>query len=222
MAKRTLLSWSSGKDSAWALHLLRQDPAVDVAGLFTVVTERQGRAAMHATRMELLHCQANAAGLPLRTLALPDPCPEARSEEVMGRFIGECVAEGVECIAFGDLFLEEIRRYREAQLRGSGIEPLFPLWGMPTGELAETMLGAGLEAYVSSVDLGRLPLGVCGRRWTRKLIAGLPPGSDACGENGETHTIVTGGPMFRHAIPVRVGEVVARDGFAHADIIPIA
>ena len=173
MGRRTLLSWSSGKDSAWALHTLRHDTSVDLAGLFTVINERYGRASMHATRLELLNRQAGAAGLEIRTVALPAECSMEECDEIMGRFVAGCAAEGVECMAFGDLYLEDIRNYREAQLRGSGIEPLFPLWGTPTGTLAGEMLAAGLEAYISSVDLAKLPRSLAGRKWgSRPLLNG--------------------------------------------------
>ncbi|HEY6000899.1 MAG TPA: ATP-binding protein [bacterium] len=218
--RRTLLSWSSGKDAAWALHVLRDDPAIEVAGLFTVVNERHGRAAMHATRVELLERQAGAVGLPLRTIPIPDPCTDEQYRAAMGGFVATCVAEGVACMAFGDLFLQDVRTYRETQLAGTGIEPIFPLWGIPTAELAQRMLDAGLAAYVSCVDLAKLPADFAGRRWSRELLSALPPGCDPCGENGELHTVVVDGPMFRHAVPVAIGERLERAGFAFADIVP--
>jgi len=221
MKKRTLLSWSSGKDSAWALHSLRQDPRIELLGLFTVMNENHHRVSMHATRPEVLHRQAGAAGLPLQTIFLPDPCTMEQYGDTMRGFVSESVARGIECMAFGDLFLEEIRDYRVKQLKGTGIEPLFPLWGRPTRELSEQMLSAGLEAYVSSVDLSKLPSHFAGRKWSRALIEEMPQGCDPCGENGEIHTVVTGGPMFQHAIAVRVAEVVERNGFAYADIIAV-
>jgi uncharacterized protein (TIGR00290 family) len=220
MSKRTLLSWSTGKDSAWALHVLRRSPDVDVAGLFTVVNRAYNRVSMHATNAELLGRQAQAAGLPLQTIELPDPCSIEECDAIMGRFVAACAGAGVTAMAFGDLFLADVRAYRERQLAGSGIEPLFPLWGLPTAELAEQMLAAGVEATVSSVDLAKLPAAVAGRRWSRELIAEFPPGIDPCGEYGEIHTVVTGGPMLREPIPVRVGEIVVRGGFAYADIVP--
>lgn len=221
MKKRTMLSWSSGKDSAWTLHVLRQDPDIELVGLFTVINEKYERASMHATRLELLRLQAVAAGLPLTTIALPDQCSLEQCDGVMTRFVTESAARGIVCMAFGDLFLEDIKTYRENQLRGSGIQPLFPLWHHPTWELALRMLDAGVDAYVSCVDLARLPAHFAGRRWTRALLDELPAECDPCGENGEIHTIVTGGPMFTRPIPVRVGEIVERDGFAYADIIPL-
>ena len=222
MKKRTLLSWSSGKDSAWALQLLRQNPAVEFLGLFTVMNDQFNRVSMHSTRRELLQRQAEAVGLPLQTIDLPDPCTNEQCDAVMRRFVMESAARGIQCMAFGDLFLEDVRKYREDQLKGTGIEPAFPLWGMPTRELADQMLSAGLVAYVSSVDLRKLPLRFAGRKWSRQLIAELPEDSDPCGENGEIHTVVVGGPMFRRPIAIRVGEIVERNGFAYADIIPMS
>jgi len=221
MKKRTLLSWSSGKDSAWALHLLRQDPTVDLLGLFTVMNERFDRVSMHSTRRELLQRQAEAIGLPLEMINLPDSCTNERCDATMRQFIAEAVCRGIGWMAFGDLFLEEVRQYRVNQLKGTGIEPMFPLWGLPTRLLAEEMLSAGLEAYVSSVDLKKLPSRFAGQKWTQDLIAQFPSGNDPCGENGEIHTVVVGGPMFRRTVPVRIGEVVERNGFAYADIIPM-
>lgn len=215
------MSWSSGKDSAWALHTLRIDSCFAVDGLFTVVNEKYDRASMHATRSELLRIQAECLGLPLQIVRIPDPCSMERCNEIMGAFVAECAGHGVECMAFGDLFLEDIREYREKQLEGTGIAPVFPLWGIPTGKLAATMIDSGVEAYVSSVDLKKLPRGMAGRRWSKELIAEFPGGCDPCGENGEIHTIVVNGPMFRRSVPVYVGEVVVRDGFAYADIVPV-
>ncbi|OGW56276.1 MAG: ATP-binding protein [Nitrospirae bacterium RBG_13_43_8] len=221
MTKRTLLSWSSGKDSAWALHVLRQNPGIELLGLFTVMNKKYSRVSMHATRLELLQVQANAVGLPLQTIDLPDPCTNEQCDTIMRHFVTESSAKGVECMAFGDLFLEDIRKYRENQLKGTGIEPVFPLWGIPTKELADQMLLAGLEAYVSSVDLKKLPSCFAGRKWSKDLIEDFPEDCDPCGENGEIHTIAVGGPMFRKTVSVRVGEVVERNGFAYADIIPL-
>ena len=221
MKKRTLLSWSSGKDCAWALHLLQQNPGIDLVGLFTVMNQKYNRVSMHATRLEMLERQADAVGLPLQTINLPDPCTNEQCDEIMRQFVMESAAKGIECMAFGDLFLEDIRKYRENQLKGTGIEPVFPLWAIPTGELAEQMLSAGLDAYVSSVDLKKLPSRFAGLKWSREMLKAFPKGTDPCGENGEIHTIVVGGLMFRKPITVSVGEIVERDGFAYADIIPM-
>jgi uncharacterized protein (TIGR00290 family) len=218
--RKTLLSWSSGKDSAWALHLLRQNLDVEVSGLFTVVNQAYQRVSMHATRMDLLHCQAEGVDLPLQIISLPDPCTNEECDAIMSVFVTDSASKGIDCMAYGDLFLEDVRHYREDQLRGAGIDPLFPVWGIPTKVLAEQMLAAGLEAYVSSVDLKKLPARFAGRRWGKDLIAEFPESTDPCGENGEIHTIVVGGPMLRETIPVTIGATVERDGFAYADIIP--
>lgn len=216
--KKTLVSWSTGKDCAWALHVLRQDPQVQVLGLFTVVDETCGCVPMHETRLEVLHRQAAAVGLPLQIINLPNPCTTEQSDTLMLQFVQAAVGQGIECMAFGDLFLRDIREYREKQLAGTGIQPLFPLWGISTGELAERMLAAGLEAYVSSVDLKVLPSQFVGKRWSTDMLAQFPEGCDPCGENGEIHTVVVGGPMFRHTIPVEIGSVVERNEFAYADV----
>ena len=221
MKKKTLLSWSSGKDSAWALHLLRKDPMIDLVGLFTVMNQKYNRVSMHATRSEMLERQAEEVGLPIKTINLPDPCTNEQSDALMRNFVTEAAAKGIQCMAFGDLFLGDIRKYREDQLKGTGIVPLFPLWGIPTVQLAEQMLSAGLEACISSVDLKKLPSRFAGRRWSSDVLKEFPEGIDPCGENGEIHTVVVGGPMFRRPIPFRVGEIVERDGFAYADIIPL-
>lgn len=215
------MSWSSGKDSAWALHLLRPDPRIDLLGLFTVINQKYNRVSMHATNLKMLRRQADEVGLPLQTINLPDPCSNEQYEAIMGHFVMESVTNGIECMAFGDLFLEEIREYRTHQLKGTGIEPIFPLWGIPTKKMVEHMLSTGLEAYVSSVDLKKLPMHFVGRKWSRDLISEFPEDSDPSGENGEIHTVVVGGTMFREPIPVRVGEIIERNGFAYADIIPI-
>lgn len=218
--KKTLLSWSSGKDSAWSLLRLKRDPQIDLVGLFSVMNERHDRVSMHATRRDLLARQAVATGLPLRTISLPDPCTMEQCDDIMRRFVADCTAERIEAMAFGDLFLEDIRSYREKRLHGTGIEPLFPLWGIPTPQLAGEMLSGGLVAYISSVDLRKLPEDMAGRTWSKELVAELPEGCDPCGENGEMHTITVAGPMFQRPIAVSVGETLERDGFAYADIIP--
>ena len=219
--KKILVSWSTGKDSAWTLHVLRNNPDVEIAGLFSTVNSEYDRVAMHSTRSQLLELQAEAAGLPLLTVPLPYPCTNEAYEEVMGKFVAQAKSEGIEQIAFGDLFLEDIRAYRVEKLAGTGIEPIFPLWQIPTDELAATMLDSGLKAYVSSVDLSKLPQEVAGRQWSKELLEELPAGTDPCCENGEMHTIAVAGPMFSSEIPVRVGETVVREGFAYADIIPL-
>jgi uncharacterized protein (TIGR00290 family) len=217
---RTLLSWSSGKDSAWALHVLRQRPDVSVVGLVTTINAAFDRVAMHGVRRALVEAQAAAAGLPLHVLEIPYPCPNEEYERVMGAFVAEQAGAGVEAMAFGDLFLEDIRRYREGKLAGTGITPLFPLWGIETGRLALEMIDGGLEAHVACLDPRKLPETLAGRRFDRALLAELPAGIDPCAENGEFHTFASAGPMFRTPVAVATGEVVTRDGFVFCDLLP--
>ncbi|HME72830.1 MAG TPA: ATP-binding protein [Myxococcota bacterium] len=220
--RRVLLSWSSGKDSAWCLQLLRQSADIKVVGLVTTVNETYGRVAMHAVREVLLERQAAAAGLPIWRVPIPSPCSNAQYEEAMGRVVARAVAEGISGMAFGDLFLEEIRRYREARLAGTGLEPIFPLWGLPTDALARTMVGAGLRARITCVDPAQLPAHFAGREFDEALLTSLPPGVDPCGERGEFHTFAYAGPMFRGRVGVQSGEIVERDGFVFADLTPTA
>jgi uncharacterized protein (TIGR00290 family) len=217
---RILLSWSSGKDSAWALHVLRQDPAVAVVGLLTTLNETHGRVAMHAVRERLLDLQAEAAGLPLWKVPLPWPCPDGTYEQRMAGILERCRSEGVQAVAYGDLFLEDVRAYREARHAGAGIEARFPLWGRPTADLAREMVAAGLRATLTCVDPRRLGGAFAGRDYDAALLAELPPSVDPCGEHGEFHTFAWGGPMFRHPVSVARGAVVARDGFVFADLRP--
>lgn len=215
---KTLLSWSSGKDSAWSLHALRQDPSIDVVGLVTTVNAAFDRVAMHGVRREILEAQAKAAGLPLHVIDLPWPCSNDVYAQLMGEFVRAQVAAGIEAMAFGDLFLEDIRAYRETQLNGTGLKPLFPLWQKPTVQLARDMIDGGLVTYLATVDPRHLDPSFAGRRFDATLLADLPDGIDPCGENGEFHTCVTAGPMFFHALDVRVGDIVDRDGFVFADL----
>jgi uncharacterized protein (TIGR00290 family) len=217
---KTLVSWSTGKDSAWMLHVLRQRPDVTVAGLVTTINAQFDRVAMHGVRRALLQAQAEAAGLPLHVLPIPYPCPNEVYEEIMGAFIAEQAAQGVEAMAFGDLFLEDIRRYREAKLAGTGITPLFPVWGIGTAKLARDMIAGGLVAHITCLDPRKLSPEFAGRRFDAALLAELPPGIDPCGENGEFHTFASAGPMFRRAIAVTTGDVVNRDGFVFCDLLP--
>jgi len=217
---RVLLAWSSGKDSAFALHVLRQRDDVEVVGLLTTVNETHDRVAMHAVRRTLLEAQAAAAGLPLTLVRIPHPCSDLAYEAAMGRALEEARASGVVGVAFGDLFLEDIRRYREEKMAGTGLRPLFPLWGRPTAGLAREMLEAGLKARITCVDPRVLAGSFAGREFDRPLLADLPAGVDPCGENGEFHTFAWDGPMFGRPVPVRGGEVVARDGFVFADLLP--
>ncbi len=217
---KTLLSWSSGKDSAWALHLLRRRPDITVVGLVTTINAEFDRVAMHGVRRTLVEAQAAAAGLPLHLLPIPYPCPNETYERVMGDFVARQVAEGVEAMAFGDLFLEDIRRYRETKLAGSGLTPLFPVWGIDTRRLADEMIAGGLVAHITSLDPRKIPRHLAGRRFDQTLLADLPEGTDPCAENGEFHTFACAGPMFSRAIAVRTGDVVTRDGFVFCDVVP--
>jgi len=220
MKKKTLLSWSSGKDSAWTLHLLRTRADYEVVGLFTSINERHERVAMHAIRVELLKRQAEAAGLPLHIVPLPDPCTHEDYAERMGVFIAAQRAAGIECMAFGDLHLESVRQYRIDKMAGCGIEPIFPLWGTPLPTLIEAMLDAGLETYLCCVDGKQLPGELVGRRWDRELIACFPDGADPCGENGEFHSVVVDGPFFRHRVEVEIGAPQQRGDHWYVDVAP--
>jgi len=219
--KKVLLSWSSGKDSAWALHSLRKDSQLEVIGLFTTVNEEYDRVNMHATPLTLLQCQAEATGLPLHVIRIPNPCPMEIYNRAMEKFVVSCQKTQIDCMAFGDLFLQDIRDYRVKMLQGSGIKPIFPIWGIPTKQLALDMLAGGLDAWISSVDLKKLPSSFAGRHFTKEFLSELPPQCDPCGENGEFHTIVANGPMFNHSIAIHVGKSIERDGFAYADISPV-
>ena len=217
---KALLSWSSGKDSAWTLHVLRQKPEIDVVGLLTTINEAHGRVAMHAVREELLEAQAAAAGLPLWKVPIPDACSNARYEAAMAEVLKRALGEGIRAVAFGDLFLEDIRAYRVERMRGTGIEPIFPIWGRPTGELAREMISAGLQARLTCVDPRALDASFAGRAFDAAFLADLPAGVDPCGERGEFHTFAWSGPMFERPVPVRVGEIVERGGFVFADLRP--
>ena len=219
MAKKTLLSWSSGKDSAWALHRLRRMSDVDVVGLMTTVNQLHQRVAIHAVRLELLQRQAEALGLPLQVIDLPSPCTNAQYESAMERFVEASTQRGVECMAFGDLFLEDIKEYRETKLAGTGIVPLFPLWQSPTDLLAREMISSGLRAVVTCVDPQHLPLSFAGREFNEQFLADLPRQVDPCGERGEFHTFAFDGPMFEKPVSVEIGAVVERDGFGYADFL---
>jgi uncharacterized protein (TIGR00290 family) len=222
MPGRVLLSWSSGKDSAWTLHLLRQQPELEVAGLLTTFNETADRVAMHAVRRTLVEAQARAAGLPLWPVRLPWPCSNAEYEERMRAVLARAREAGITHVAFGDLYLEDVRAYRVRQLAGTGIEPLFPLWGTPadTPHLARRMLEAGLRAVLTCVDPRQLPESFVGRRFDAALLADLPAGADPCGERGEFHTFCFGGPMFTADIAIEMGETITRDGFCFADVVP--
>jgi uncharacterized protein (TIGR00290 family) len=215
--KRVLLSWSSGKDSAWTLHRLRQRDDCAVVALLTTVNTEFDRVAMHGTRRTVLEAQAQAAGLPLWTIPLPWPCSNETYERQMRLACERAVGEGVTAIAFGDLFLQDIRAYRETQLQPTGLEPLFPLWEQPTAALAREMIAGGLRAKLTCVDTRQLSPSFAGRTFDAALLGDLPPEIDPCGERGEFHTCVYAGPMFTHPLALEAGEIVHRDGFTYAD-----
>ena len=217
---KVLVSWSTGKDSAWCLHALRAVANVEVVGLLATVNEVHDRVAMHAVRHELLAAQARAVGLPLVVVRLPSPCSNATYDAAMEQAMTQARAEGVEAIAFGDLFLEVVRRYREERLGLVGMTALFPLWGRPSRALAEEMIVAGLRARLTCVDPRALPASFVGREFDHRFLSELPAGVDPCGENGEYHSFAWDGPMLARPIGIRTGEVVLRDGFVFVDLLP--
>jgi uncharacterized protein (TIGR00290 family) len=217
---KTWLSWSSGKDSAWTMHTLRERGGHEIDALFTTVNAAFDRVAMHAVRRTLLEAQARTTGIELHVIDIPYPCSNAEYERIMGAFVVGARAQGVEAMAFGDLFLADIRAYRERQLAGTGIAPIFPLWGRDTRALAREMIDGGLVAHVTCVDPSRLERSFAGRPFDHAFLADLPAGVDACGENGEFHTFVSAGPMFRASLAIRPGDIADRDGFAFADLLP--
>jgi uncharacterized protein (TIGR00290 family) len=214
---KVLMSWSSGKDSAWALEVLRRQ-GTPPAALLTSLNEAADRVSMHAVRSDVLRAQADRAGLPLMMVPLPWPCSNEIYEARMGAAVRDAVAQGFTHVAFGDLFLEDVRRYREERLAGSGLAPLFPLWGLPTAPLARDMIAAGIEARVTCLDPRLLPRELAGRAFDLSLLDELPAGVDPCAERGEFHTCVVNGPMFSSRIDVVAGETVERDGFVFADL----
>ncbi len=215
---RAWLCWSSGKDSAWALHVARRQGDVEIVGLLTVVTEPYRRVSMHGVREQILLAQADAAGLPLHRVSIPTDCSDQVYREKMSRAVQRAAEEGVGQMIFGDLFLEDVRAYREAQLSDSGISPRFPLWNQPTAELAAEMIAAGLVAHVTCLDPTKIPRELAGCVFDETLLERLPEEVDPCAEWGEFHTCVSAGPMFSRPIPVCSGEVVQRDGFVFADL----
>jgi uncharacterized protein (TIGR00290 family) len=213
------MSWSSGKDSAFALHVARTEHGADVRALLAVVNADADRVAMHAVRRRLLEAQARRLGVPLQTVEIPSPCPSAVYEERMGAAVASARASGVEQIAFGDLFLDDVRAHREAKLAGSGIDPVFPLWGRPTDRLAREMLDAGVRAVLTCVDPRVLAAEFVGREYDETLLRDLPNGVDPCGERGEFHTFVWDAPGFGSPIDIELGDVVIRDGFVFQDVL---
>ncbi len=216
---KALIAWSSGKDSAWALHEARHAGEFDIVGALTTVTDAFGRVSMHGVREELLMAQLVAAELPAIVVRIPYPCPNEVYEREMAAAMADAKVRGVTHVIFGDLFLEDIRAYREKQLKGSGVTPVFPLWLRPTDALARAMIDGGLEAHLTVVDRKKLASDFAGRRFDDALLSALPAGIDPCGENGEFHSFVSAGPMLKRKISVRVGDTVERDGFAFADLL---
>jgi uncharacterized protein (TIGR00290 family) len=219
--KTVALSWSSGKDSAWTLHLLRQQPDVQVAALITTFNSEAERVAMHAVRRALVEAQAHRTGLPLWPVELPWPCSNVEYEHRMRAVCERAIAEGVTAVAFGDLFLQDVRDYRVRQLQGTGLEPLFPVWKIPTEQLSREMIAAGVKAKITCVDPAKLAKSFAGRDYDLRLLQDLPDGIDTCGENGEFHTFVYDTPVFSRPIEVRSGEVIEHDGFVFADLLPL-
>ena len=215
---KILVSWSSGKDSAWMLHVIRSEGLGTPAALLTTVNEAYDRVAMHGVRADVLRAQADAAGLPLVTIPIPSPCPNEIYEQRMAAAVTAAVADGFTHVAFGDLFLRDVRQYREDRLAGTGLTPIFPLWERPTSDLARTMIGGGLKAILTCVDQRVLPASFAGRAFDEQLLAELPATTDPCGERGEFHSCVIDGPMFARPLAVEGGEVVERGDFVFADL----
>jgi uncharacterized protein (TIGR00290 family) len=218
--KRILLSWSSGKDSAWSLHVLRQRGEYEVVGLLTTFNAEADRVAMHAVRRELVERQAAAAGLPLWSVPLPWPCSNEQYESLMRQTCDKAVSEGIYGVAFGDLFLEDVRAYREKQLRDTGLKPIFPVWGLPTRSLAAEMVASGLQAKLTCIDTQKLDRSFAGREFDEVLLADLPKAADPCGERGEFHSFVYAGPMLSEVLKVSVGQTVVRNQFVFTDLVP--
>jgi len=220
MKKKTILSWSSGKDSAWTLHVLRQQQDIEVVGIFCTYNKKFERGAMHAVRNELICQQAERIGLPLHLIPIPDPCSDSEYRTIVGEFIEQVKIQQIDCIAFGDLYLEDVRRYREENLAGTGITPLFPLWEIPTDELSRDMVRSGLRAIITCIDPKYLSADFAGHEYDNVFLKQIPDHIDPCGENGEFHSFTYAGPMFSEKVNIRVGETVTRDGFVFTDVLP--
>jgi uncharacterized protein (TIGR00290 family) len=218
---KAVVSWSSGKDCAFALHQVRTEGRLDVVGLLTTLNEENDRIAMHGVRKELLQMQLEALDLPAEMVMLPMPCDDETYRQRVGLAVETLRGRGVKQVVFGDLFLEDIRQYREEQMQGSGLDPVFPLWQRDTSQLCRNMVDSGLQAVVTCVDQRVLSAEYLGRQYDHQFLDDLPPDIDPCGENGEFHTLVTAGPMFSWPIAVRIGERVSRGDFAFVDVLPI-
>jgi uncharacterized protein (TIGR00290 family) len=220
MKRKALMSWSSGKDSAWALYQLQRNPEIDLVGLFCTVNKAFDRVAMHGVRVELLQKQAKSIGLPLEIIEIPYPCSNDEYEKIMGRFVERAKSDNIAYFAFGDLFLEDVRKYREEKLKDSGIKPVFPIWGVPTDKLAREMIGSGLRTVITCIDPKQTPKEFIGREFNERFLDSLPETIDPCGENGEFHSFVFDGPMFKEPVEIVLGDIVHRDDFVFADILP--
>lgn len=221
MSKKTLISWSTGKDSAWALYQLQNQPDFEIVGLFCTINKEFSRTVMHAVRIELLQMQANAIGLPLDIIEIPYPCSNAEYETIMQRFVDDAKNDNIECFAFGDLFLEDIRAYRIEKLRGTGITAVFPLWNQATDRLSKEMIDGGIKAVITCIDPRKLAKNFVGQTYNQTFLNALPDEVDPCGENGEFHSFVFDAPMFKEQIDISVEGIVERDGFIFADVLPI-
>ena len=219
MKRKALMSWSSGKDSAWALHKLQKNPEIDLVGLFCTVNKEFDRVAMHGVRVELLQKQAKSIGLPLVIIEIPYPCSNVEYEKIMGQFVDRAKIDNIEYFAFGDLFLEDIRNYREEKLKGSGIKPIFPIWGIPTDKLSREMISSGLRSVITCINPKQIPKEFVGREFDESFLDSLPEAIDPCGENGEFHSFAFDGPMFKEQIEIFVGDIVHRDDFVFADVL---
>ena len=218
MKRKTLMSWSSGKDSAWALYKLQQDPEIDLRGLFCTVNNEFNRVAMHAVKVELLKRQAKCLGLPLEIIEIPYPCTDEIYAEIMAQFVERAKKDNIEFFAFGDLYLEDVRSYREEKLKNSGIKPIFPLWGTPTDKLSREIISSGLRAVTTCVDPKQIPEKFIGKEYNKSFLKDLPEGVDPCGEKGEFHSFVFDGPMFKEPIEISLGNIVNRDNFIFVDV----
>lgn len=221
MKKKALIAWSSGKDSAWMLHVLRQNPNIDIVGLFCTVNERFDRVTMHGVRLKLLKQQAASIGLPLDIIYIPYPCSNDQYAQIMSAFVAKAKMQDIEYFAFGDLFLENVRQYREDVLRDTGITPLFPIWGIPTNQLSKQMISKGLKAVITCINPEYLATEFLGRKYDASFLKHLPQNVDPCGENGEFHSFAFDGPMFQYPIEVIIGETIHRDGVYFKDLLPV-
>ena len=220
MKRKTLMSWSSGKDSAWALYKGQQNREIDLVGLFCTVNKKFDRVAMHGVRTELLQKQAKSIGLPLEIIEIPYPCSNVEYEKIIGQFVERAKNDNIEYFAFGDLFLEDVRNYREEKLKSSGIKPIFPIWGIATDKLSREMINNGLRIVITCINPKQIPEEFVGREFNENFLDSLPETIDPCGENGEFHSFVFDGPMFKEKIEIFVGDIVHRDDFVFADILP--